>query len=309
MTSRSVCCALLVCFAAACSPAKVDLEQNSAPATLRVILIPADGGTEDGTRADFQPVFDAVAKISGLTFDLKVGQSYNAVVEAMCSGAADVAFMGPVSYVQARDRGCARLLAVSVEKGKSEYFAGLFASSASGIATIDDFRGKRMAFGDVNSTSSFIVPVAMLMRSGIDPATDLSGIRLTGTHANAVGALTEDEVDGAALSLTSYEKAVNQGAVDPERIVLVARSVALPNPPIAMRATLSEATKAKLKVGFAAVSSAPGLAPSTLRGYGGKPVDGYDVTFPESRFQIAVDMMKQVDGAVQAAIVDKASQP
>jgi len=53
-----------------------------------------------------------------------VGQSYGAVVEAMGNKLADVAFMGPVSYVQAHQRGCAQLLAVSVERGASVYYAG-----------------------------------------------------------------------------------------------------------------------------------------------------------------------------------------
>src|ERR1700754_5164156 len=83
--------------------------KEPAPATqpLRVVLIPADGGTEDGTKADYLPVFNAVSRMTGLTFDLKVAQSYGAVVEAMCNRTADIAFFGPVTYVQAHDRGCA----------------------------------------------------------------------------------------------------------------------------------------------------------------------------------------------------------
>src|SRR5262249_39170307 len=94
--------------------------------SLRVILIPADGGTEDGTKADYQPVFEAVSRMTGLSFSIKVGQSYAAVVEAMCTGSSDVAFVGPVTYIQASQRGCAELLAVAVEKGQSIYYAGLF---------------------------------------------------------------------------------------------------------------------------------------------------------------------------------------
>ena len=50
---------------------------------LKVLLIPADGGTESGTLADYQPIFNAVSRSTGLTFDLKVAQSYGAVVEGM----------------------------------------------------------------------------------------------------------------------------------------------------------------------------------------------------------------------------------
>ena len=84
--------------------------RTAQPPPLRVLLIPADGGTESGTKADYLPVFNAIARTTGLHFDLKVGQSYGAVVEGMCNQLADVAFLGPVAYVQAHQRGCAQLL-------------------------------------------------------------------------------------------------------------------------------------------------------------------------------------------------------
>ena len=52
---------------------------------LEVMLIPADGGTEGGTKADFLPLFNAITETQGLFFDVRVGQSYSAVVEAMAS--------------------------------------------------------------------------------------------------------------------------------------------------------------------------------------------------------------------------------
>src|SRR5882724_2047454 len=56
---------------------------GSAEKPLMVMLIPADGGTEDGTKSDFLPLFNAVTKTQGLHFDVRVGQSYSAVVEGM----------------------------------------------------------------------------------------------------------------------------------------------------------------------------------------------------------------------------------
>lgn len=63
---------------------------GSSDRPLRVVLIPADGGTEDGTRKDFEPIFNAISEATDLNFELKVGQSYGAVVEAMCNGSADI---------------------------------------------------------------------------------------------------------------------------------------------------------------------------------------------------------------------------
>ncbi len=274
---------------------------------LRVILIPADGGTETGTKADFEPVFNAVTAMSGLNFDIKVGQSYGAVVEAMCNQLADIAFMGPVSYVQAHERHCAQLLAVSVEKGQSIYYAGLFAPINSPIASIKDLKGKRVAFGDINSASSFTFQMAMILEAGLDPIKDLAAIRLTGSHANSIAALVQDQVDVAALSFDSYEKAVREGAVDPQHYKVVVRSMPIPNPPIAMNTALPDSVKTKLKNAFATVHHAPGVTPEMIRGYGGKKVDRFDTEFPEEAFALPAQKLSLISDELKGEILKKAT--
>lgn len=275
---------------------------------LRVLLIPADGGTETGTKADFQPVFNAITRSTGLQFDLKVGQSYGAVVEGMCNQLADIAFFGPVSYVQAHQRGCAQLLAVGVEKGASVYYAGMFAKASTPVAKVQDLKGKRVAFGDVNSASSFTFQVAMMLDAGIDPARDLAAVRMTGSHANSLAALVQDQVDVASLSFESFEKAVNQGQVDPRQVRVVAKSVAIPYPPIAMNTKLPEPTKQQLKAAFESVHKAPGVTPEMIRGYGGNKIDRYDTTFSEKEFGIAAQKMAAITDALKSELLKRAAQ-
>ena len=159
---------------------------GSSAKPLRVVLVPADGGTEDGTRKDFEPIFSAIKQATNLNFDIKVGQSYGAVVEAMCNGAADIAWYGPASYLQARARGCAELLALAVRNGESVYYSGVFARIDSGVDNLAGLKGKKIALGDVNSTSSFNSPVAMMMSAGLQPARDTGVINMAGSHANVL---------------------------------------------------------------------------------------------------------------------------
>lgn len=275
---------------------------------LRVLLIPADGGTESGTKADYAPVFNAITGTTGLHFDIKVGQSYGAVVEGMCNHLADIAFFGPVSYIQAHQRGCAQLLAVGVEKGQSVYYAGMFAKADAPIASVKDLKGKRVSFGDVNSTSSFTFQIAMMLDAGLNPPRDLAAIRMTGSHANSLAALVQGQVDVASLSFESFDKAVNEGAVDPKQIKVVAKSVAIPYPPLAMNTALPDPLKAKLKDAFANVDHAPGITPEMVRGYGGEKVDRYDTQFSEDRFQGAADKMALLTDSLKGEILKKASE-
>lgn len=274
---------------------------------IRVMLIPADGGTETGTKADYQPVFNAVSRMTGLNFDIKVGQTYGAVVEAMCNGLVEVAFFGPVSYVQANKRGCAQLLAVAVENGESVYYAGMFAKADSGLKTIADVKGKRAAFGDVNSASSFTFQIAMLMDAKIDPVRDLSELRMTGSHANSLAALGQGLVDVASASFDSYEKAVRQNAVDPKQITVIAKSIPIPYPPLGMNTKLPDSLKSQLKKAFNEVHKAPGVTPEMIRGYGGKKVDRFNAEFPESEFNIAAEKLAQVNDQLKGEILKKAS--
>lgn len=277
-------------------------------APLQVLLIPADGGTESGTLADYRPIFDAVGRSAGLSFDLKVAQSYGAVVEALCSGKADIAFVGPVTYLQARQRDCAELLAVAVKGGQSIYYAGLFSRADSPIRTEADLRGKSVAFGDVNSTSSFVVPVAMLVEDKIDPVKDLGALRLTGSHASSLAALIEKRVDAAALSFDSYEKAVREGVPGAKDIRVLARSAPIPYPPLVMNSRLGAAVKERLRVAFEGVATAPGIKPEMIRGYGGTQVDGYDAHFPPERFDGAARTMALVSDELKGEILRKSAE-
>lgn len=284
------------------------LADGSQQNPLRVLLIPADGGTESGTKADYLPIFNAITRSTGLHFDLTVGQSYGAVVEGMCNQLAEIAFLGPVSYVQAHDRGCAQLLAVGVQKGESSYYAAMFAQADSAINSLADLKGKRAAFGDVNSASSFTFQVASMIKDGMDPAKDLAALHLTGSHASSLAALVQGQVDAAALSFDSFDKAVRQGAVDPKSVKVIFKSEPIPYPPLAMNTQLPESLKKTLKDVFATVHQAPGVTPDMVRGYGGAKLDRYDTQFSEEQFSGPASKMALLTDEVKGEILAKAAQ-
>ncbi len=279
---------------------------GSAAKPLRVVLIPADGGTEDGTRKDFQPIFSAITQATGLTFDIKVGQSYSAVVEAMCSGAADIAWYGPASYLQAKGRGCAELLALAVRNNESVYYSGIFARRDAKVDKISDLKGKRIALGDVNSTSSFNVPVAMMMQAGVEPARDAAVLNMAGSHANVIKALAEGLVDAGGASFDSFEKAVNANAIDPAKVKVVAKSAPIPYPPLAIHPKVAAAVKARLRDAFNNVHKLPGISKEQIRGYGGTKVDGYTANVSEADMASAGKLFDLVTPQVKTDIIKKA---
>lgn len=274
---------------------------------LRVMLVPTDGGTEDGTRADFEPIFNALSRTTKLHFKIVVGQSYASVIEGMAAGLVDIAFVGPTLYLEAAKKGIAEPLAVAVLNGQSVYYAGFFARPDFTLNGLRDVIGHSMAFGDMNSSSSFTIQVGMLLEAGVDPTRDLSKIFLTGGHANSLNALAQGHVDLSAASFNSYQKAVNNGAINVTEVVPVASSVPIPYPPFIMATTLPEGLKTRLREGFNLVHEDPSVTPEMIRGFGGILVDRYTSEITHETFLAVKKMKDLVTSEIKSEILKKAS--
>ena len=247
-----------------------------------------------------------MTRSKGLHFEIKTGQSYSAVIEGMCAGLADIAWFGPTSYLAARDRDCAELLAVEVRGGSSTYFSALFVAEGSGIRTVADMKGHSIALGSSHSASSFVYPLAMIAKAGLDPVSDLSAIRISDSHSSSLVALSSGMVDVAGASFISFERALNQGAIAPGSVRILARSDPIPNPPLALRPGLPAPLKQRLRKGLSDVHVAPGVKPEMIRGYGGKVVDRYDVTVTDAVFNTAVRSVAFIDEPYVARVLRKA---
>lgn len=275
---------------------------------LRVILIPADGGTESGTLSDYRPLFDAVGKVTHLSFDLKVAQSYSGAVEALCAGQADIAFLGPSTFIEARDRRCADFLAVAYRNRHSSYRAAIFVRKDSDIATPADLRGHSLALGDANSTSSFLYPVAMLLKAGVDPARDMKAIRILGSHAASLSALANGQVDAAALSVESYNRALRANLPGADQLRPLIISEEIPYPPLVVRHGLSQEVAARVGAALNGLAANPDIQREMIRGYGGAVVDGYTTGFPQKAFDQVSQLARLVGPERKEAILRRAAQ-
>ena len=274
---------------------------------LRVLILPVDGGTADGTLADYKPSFDAVTRFSGLRFDVKVGQTYAAVIEAIAVGAIDIAQFAIGSYLESAQRGKIEPLAIQVIEGSSVYYSGIFVPAASPVQTLADLRGRSVVFGDLSSTSAFIYPAAMLLNAGVDVRHDLTRVIVSGSHAAVLQALAAGRAEAGGASLTSYERALDSGLVRPGQLRIVARSAPIPNPFLAMRADLPAATKDVLRTAFARLHEDVARTHLKLRGYGGKQLDRWEIDFGGALGGKAVAEIARIDPAFKSAVATLAA--
>ena len=281
------------------------LPDGSRAQPLRVLMAPSEIGSQD-TLSDYRPVFNAITREFEIHFELTLGDSYAAAVQGLCNDQADIGWYGVVTFGQAHELCGAELLAVDVKNGRSAYFAGIFSRAESGITSLEALKGKRLAVGDPNSTSSFNFPIAMLMADGLDPVNDLGKIIIAGSHSNSIALLREGRVDAAAASFNAWEKAVEKGVINPSQYELVARSEGIPNPPLAMNRKLQPELKIRLKDAFRLIHTL--VEPQYVRGYGGKEVDRYDTEYPLDEMLGALEKLSMLTHERKAEIISRSGE-
>ncbi|MDZ7811413.1 MAG: PhnD/SsuA/transferrin family substrate-binding protein [Arhodomonas sp.] len=102
--------------------------------------------------------------------------SRNAAVELLRSERVDLVLTGPAEYIVIRHLTDAEpILGFS----RPDYFSGVVTMADSGITSVEDLEGRKVAVGDVGSTSSHLAPLQVLADYGIDPQEDIKLIHTT----------------------------------------------------------------------------------------------------------------------------------
>ena len=124
--------------------------------TVKVGMVPDAGATQVSIE-EKTPLRDYLAKAIGTKVDLIIPTNYNATVEALGNGSLDFAYLGALTYVKAHERYNVTPL---VQRSADKNFHSLFITqSGSPIHKLADCKGKRFAFGDINSTSGHLIPI------------------------------------------------------------------------------------------------------------------------------------------------------
>lgn len=185
-----------------------------AAGSIRVGMVPDAGATQVSIE-EKAPLRDYLAKAIGTNVALIIPTNYNATVEALGNGSLDFAYLGALTYVKAHDRYNVTPL---VQRSADKNFHSLFITqSGSAIHKLADCKGKRFAFGDINSTSGHLIPFDELRKAGINADTDMQ-VRYTGSHAATAKAVEAGAADAGALDETVYRSMISEGKVDGAKV-------------------------------------------------------------------------------------------
>lgn len=215
-----------------------------------------------------------LGKKLGMSIKIYMPTDYVGVVEALRNKTADIAFVHPAGYVFANREAKAQIVAVDVWHGKTSYTSRIFVRKDSGFKSVEDLRGKTIAFADPASTSGYVYPMVLLMKKGLvknrDPKTFFKEAMFAGTHEAALLALLNGSVDAvASFDLAPQQYLKEKARVD--RLTFLAETDPIPEAGMVVREGLDPALVKKLQDALMAFN-APEYRPILKDFYG---IDGF----------------------------------
>lgn len=177
--------------------------------------------------------------------ELMVAVDYSAVVEALKYGHADLARLGPFSYILATEEAEIEAFAAGVTEihGEPSYRALIVALASKNV---EDLNGKSLAYVDVGSTSGYLAPSTYILESGIELREEF----FAGTHNAVIAAVGNGTVDAGCTADIIFHNAIEEGTVSADDFNIVWESEPLPGSPIVFQKSLDRSLKDAIRSAF-----------------------------------------------------------
>lgn len=164
----------------------------------------------------------------GLDFDYVLYSNYERQVESHMAGHFHVAWNSPLAWVRTRRLAAARGLkveAVAMRDTDCDLTSVVVVRNDSGVHSVEDLRGKRVAVGAVDSPQATLLPLSHLRARGLVPFEDFEVVYndlLGGKHGDHIGgerdaarALVAGGADAACMIDGNHLLFVNEGTLPP----------------------------------------------------------------------------------------------
>jgi phosphonate transport system substrate-binding protein len=176
------------------------------------------------------------------------------ILEGLTNGTIDVGYVSATEMVHARDNGSGTILLAGEINGKSSYASYWVSLKEKPFSSVEDLRGKAVAFASRTSTSGFVVPYWDLHRkslvSGNSNPESFFGqgnVWYGSGYVSAVERVLSGEVEAAAVSYYVLDEDRHLTQEQRARLKKVAEQGPVPTHVIAVRRGLSAEDRTALK--------------------------------------------------------------
>jgi phosphonate transport system substrate-binding protein len=148
-----------------------------------------------------RPLTEYLSKELKRPVSLQLSPDLTAAADAVADGHVHIAYLTPVAYIKANEKGGARLVAKMVTKGESSFRLMIVVRQDSPIRTARDLRGKHFAFGD----KAAILQRAVVVNAGVK-LEELGSYKFIGHYDNIARGVANGDFDAGILKdTTAYQ--------------------------------------------------------------------------------------------------------
>ena len=266
------------------------------PDKLKIALLPDENAAT--VIQDNKPLSKYLEDKLGKKIELIVTTDYSSMIEAMRFGRIDVAYFGPASYTIAKDKMKDGKLdiapfAARLKGGSTTYQSVIIANADAGLDKIEDIKGKKLnvAFGDQASTSSHFAPKYTLMKLGIMPGADYKE-NFLGAHDAVAVNVQRGNAQVGGLSRPIFERLVEKGRIDKNKVKVLGYSADIPQYPWVMRTDMPAELQQAIRDAFLGLKKGTEDGDKVLKPF---KADGF-AAIEDTDYDIIRDIRKNVKG-------------
>ena len=241
-------------FAAGCGANSQEAEKK----TFTIAYAPNES-TTDSTDAR-----STLAKDLGKVINMEVKEiqasDYTAIIEALRTGKADMAYMGALAVAMGAERAGVTPIVMKAPNGDKAQavYHSVFVTQKDNneINSIKDFKGKTIAFVDPDSTSGNLVPTSEIMKAFPDlhltnekihtNGEFFEAVSFSGKHQAGLQAVIKGDVDIVPISDQIMASEFKNGNADENAVKVVHSSAAIPAEAMVVSKTVNEDLKKTL---------------------------------------------------------------
>jgi phosphonate transport system substrate-binding protein len=185
------------------------------------LLYGADGAITlgiviDGSnKEDRAPLQAYLTKAMGQPVHIETPGSFRETVAHLADGSYDFACLGALVYIRAHAQyGVIPLVQRPLDL---HYHSVFITGTNSSIHSLSDLKGKKFAFGDIDSTSAHLMAYRELKEAGISPEIDLHWL-YSGSHPATAAMVANGIVDAGAVDATVFDFLIKGGQLDSTKV-------------------------------------------------------------------------------------------
>lgn len=198
------------------------------------------------TIKSFQPIADYLTQELGRKVELVTGKNFEMFWEYVKQKRFDIVHYNQYDYIVSHKLYEYDVILKNEEFGSSSIAGSIWVRKDSGIQSIDDLRGKKIAFGGgPKAMVSYIIPTYLLMNGGLDRH-DYREI-FAKNPPNSLLSTYYKQSDAAGAGDKVVRLNVVSKQIDAEQMKLLIKSDDLPHIPWAVKTSLPNEVKAKIK--------------------------------------------------------------